>query len=337
MDATECLETQPWLSVLVPVFNVELYVEDCLRSVLEQSDTGVEILVLDDASRDGSWARVESLAAAHPGRLHLLRHPGNRGLSAARNSLIARARGKYVWFLDSDDVLLPGALAAVRQRLAGNNAPDLLLCDFALLRAQPRLRHRLRGKAHYRTHDGATLKVSADRAALAAGLLRQRQLHAWSKIGRRDVWRQAPFPEGRYFEDMAAIADLLRATTTWAYLPRPLVGYRQHSASIVASMNQSKTRDLLWAHAQLRAGVLTLPEGGDPQVRSALDYFGLRMFSNLARKLSHTDPGLEAEARAAFATVFPDHGHAALRALRRRGAWLRAWRIRRSLERRGWA
>lgn len=327
----------PWLSLLVPVYRVEAYVEACLRSLLDQADAGVEILALDDAGRDGSWAQVEALAAAQPGRLRLLRHPQNRGIAAARNTLLAQARGAYLWFLDSDDVLLPGALAAVRPWLTADQAPDLLLCDFALLRARPRLRHRLRGEGHRPTHAAAPLRVSADRAALAAGWLWRRQLHPWSKIGRRQVWQQVQFPPGRYFEDMAAIPDLLRATTTWAYLPRPLVGYRQHPASIVASLGPAKVRDLLWAHARLRAGVQALAEGGDPRVQAALAYFGLRTFATLARKLGREDPALEAEVRAAFLAAFPDRGRAALRALRRRGAWLRGWRIRRSLARRGWA
>nr|WP_275672552.1 glycosyltransferase family 2 protein [Thermomonas flagellata] len=322
---------------MVPVYQVEAYVEACLRSVLAQADAGVEILVLDDAGRDGSWAKVEALAAAHPGRLRLLRHPQNRGIAAARNTLLAQARGAYVWFLDSDDVLFPSALAAVRPLLAAPDAPDLLLCDFALLRARPRLRHRLRGEGHRRTHLAAPIRTSSDRAALAAGWLWRRQLHPWSKIGRRQVWQQVEFAQGRYFEDMAAIPDLLRASATWAYLPRPLVGYRQHPASIVASPTPAKLRDLLWAHARLRTGVLALAEGGDPRVQAALDYFGLRTFANLARKLGREDPALEAEARVAFVAAFPDLGRAALRALRARGEWLRAWRIRRSLARRGWA
>ena len=109
----------PWLSILVPVYNVQDYLQACLASVVEQvaqlplaeeGGAGVEVLVLDDCSTDGSRALMEQLAQRWPGRLTLMRHAVNQGLSAARNTMIDAARGEYLWFLDSDDKLLPGAL-----------------------------------------------------------------------------------------------------------------------------------------------------------------------------------------------------------------------------------
>ena len=92
----------PWLSILVPVYNVQDYLEECLTSVVEQLPqlqqspngvAGVEILVLDDRSTDGSRALMDQLAQRWPGRLTLMHHAVNQGLSAARNTMIDAARG----------------------------------------------------------------------------------------------------------------------------------------------------------------------------------------------------------------------------------------------------
>ena len=84
----------PWLSVLIPVYNVRDYLHECLASVVDQlgDDRSVQILILDDCSTDGSWVLMQELAQHWPGRLQLLRHERNGGLSAARNTLMQAAR-----------------------------------------------------------------------------------------------------------------------------------------------------------------------------------------------------------------------------------------------------
>ena len=135
----------PWLSILVPVYNVQPYLRECLASVVEQldGDDGVQILLLDDCSTDGSEALMQELARRWPDRLQLLRHERNSGLSAARNTMIDAARGEYLWFLDSDDKLLPGAIASLRA-IVQAHAPDVVLCDFAVWREREHWKHRLR-------------------------------------------------------------------------------------------------------------------------------------------------------------------------------------------------
>src|SRR5690606_12624607 len=116
------------------------------------------------------------------------------------------------------------------------SAPDLVLCDFRLLRERPRLRHRLRGEHHQRSFHGPSNRLESDRARLVAGLMCVRRMHAWTKIGKRSVWRRAPFPEGRcLMQDVAAIPALVEATGTFIHVDRPWIGYRQHAASALAS------------------------------------------------------------------------------------------------------
>ena len=324
----------PWLSVLVPVYNVEPYIRDCLESVLAQADAGVEILVLDDASPDASMQVVRRVQDAHPGRVRSFAHEGNRGLSAARNSLLEQARGRYVWFLDSDDVLRAGAIEGLRA-LVERDAPDLVLCDYALFGERSGLSQRLRRGWHRRSFDGATAGISHDRDVLLTALLETRQLHTWSKIATLSAWRAARFPEGRYFEDIAVIPQLAGAVRSWTHAARPWVGYRQRGDSILARMTPAKSRDLLQSLREFHAGLLALPGGISARTRLALEYFCLRTFASLARKLPE-DEALVRDCRDAIAAVFPQGMPAVLAEYRARGWWLRAWRAERSLARRGW-
>ena len=92
--------------MIVPVYNVEGYLEDCLESLLAQTYPSFEILLIDDASRDNSGAICDAYAA-RDSRVQVVHFPENRGPSAARNEGIRQARGAYISFVDADDRVEP--------------------------------------------------------------------------------------------------------------------------------------------------------------------------------------------------------------------------------------
>jgi glycosyltransferase involved in cell wall biosynthesis len=102
-------ETLPTVSVVVPCYNYGHYLPECTRSILEQPGVEVEILIVDDASPDGSGDVAEALAASEP-RISVIRHPVNRGHIQTYNDGLAVAKGSYVVLLSADDLLTPGAL-----------------------------------------------------------------------------------------------------------------------------------------------------------------------------------------------------------------------------------
>lgn len=322
----------PWLSLLIPVYRVEPWLAACVASVREQADAGVEVLLLDDASPDRSGELARRLVADWP-QARVLSHERNRGLSAARNSLLAQARGDYVWFLDSDDLLLPGAIAGLRAAVA-QGAADLVLCDFAVVRERERLKHRLRGERHRRTFAGTSNQTREADAALAAGLLEIGELHSWSKIARRELWQQASFPEGRYFEDMAVIPTLLAHARNYRHVDRPWVGYRQREGSILAAVDAGRIGHLLDNMLALRRGLIDLPALEDTTAQFALQHFCARSLiaaRRHLRRLGTPAPELESKLRAACAEALRDGLDALLRGYRQRGWLLRALRARRQL------
>ncbi len=105
---------KPSVSIVVPIYNVEPYVEDCIRSVMRQTYNGpIECIVIDDCGTDNSMDIVERLIAEYVGPISfkILHHSHNRGLSAARNTGMDAATGDYLFFLDSDDEISDDCLS----------------------------------------------------------------------------------------------------------------------------------------------------------------------------------------------------------------------------------
>lgn len=324
-----------WLSILVPVYNVEPYLQECLASVMDQADDGVQVLVLDDCSTDGSWALMQQLDRRWPGRLQLLQHPRNAGLSAARNTMIDAATGEYLWFLDSDDKLLPGAIAGL-SAIVQQHAPDTVLCDFSVWREAPRLKHRLRGESHRHSFQGPTLQCSQDRGALLSGLLRTGQLHAWSKISRRSLWgTDLRFPAGRYFEDMMTMPQMALRCGSFYYCPEPWVAYRQRGDSILASMTAAKAADQSAALGPLAQALQGQALRKDGRLQFAWAHQAARNLTGALRFLDRQRGSVPPAQRQALARQFLDDfgriSPLSLAALRqacvRRGWWLRAWKL----------
>lgn len=108
-------EIRPYFSIVIPVYNRETEIRRAVGSCLSQPVVDIEVVIVDDGSQDQTVAVVESL---HDPRIVLIRHTENQGVCRARNTGIDHSRGEWVLFLDSDDELLPGSLAVLREETA---------------------------------------------------------------------------------------------------------------------------------------------------------------------------------------------------------------------------
>lgn len=126
----------PLLSLILPVYKAEAYLPRCLDSILDAGidSRQLEIIAVDDASPDGSFAMLETYAASHP-ELRLLRHEQNAGIGATRNDGLRVARGRYVWFIDSDDALHTANLPRLLSLLQHSEA-ELIAFNFTVFRDQ---------------------------------------------------------------------------------------------------------------------------------------------------------------------------------------------------------
>ena len=115
------------VSVVIPVYQVEAYIEECLDSVRNQTLKDLEILCVDDCGTDGSWDKVRR-AAGKDDRIRLLRNERNKGLAASRNRGLDQARGEYVYFLDSDDRITPDALSELVTRADRDHLDVIAFC-----------------------------------------------------------------------------------------------------------------------------------------------------------------------------------------------------------------
>jgi glycosyltransferase involved in cell wall biosynthesis len=278
----------PWLSILLPVFNVGAALDDCLRSILDQRVEGLELVLVDDASPGDDAARLESWRARHPGIIRIVTHASNLGVSAARNTLLDEARGTYLWFVDPDDVMEPGALASLKT-IVEKSRPDLVMCDFRTFADVPATGGGVPAaavrRAHVRTFEGRSSVLSDNAEALVAGLFRSGQLHPWTKVVRRETWPATlRFPPGRVFEDLAVYPRVALAARSYVHVPEVWMSYRQRGGSILAKLDERKLDD--WTQAltgyarDLRAASL----GDDADMLFEVSHFCARTLLRAVRR-----------------------------------------------------
>jgi len=232
MTATGSEDRNPRFSIVVPAYGVEAYLRDCLDSVLEQAYGDFEVIAVNDASPDGCGAIMSEYAEADS-RVVAVQLTQNVGLGRARNAGMERARGDYLIFLDSDDVMLPGSLQAIAGRLEDAGDPELLVYDYDRTYWDGRVTPNAKRKALTDAPSGA---FRLDDHPVILELLQV----AWNKAYRRDFIERWGFvyPTG-YYEDTPWTYPVLVAAETIAVLDRVCVHYRQRrQGSILSSASR---------------------------------------------------------------------------------------------------
>lgn len=230
------------ISIIIPVYGVEKYIERCLRSLFRQDFSGyLECILVDDCSPDASIAVAKELIEDYSGNIcfKILRHEFNKGLSATRNTGFAEATGDYVFFLDSDDELMPDAvnhLAALAMKYPG---VDIVCGDWYVAR-----RHRIL-QTDPSLPEYIDSKVDVTSALLHEGKL---SMTAPNKLLRRAFLRDNSinFRVGIYHEDELFNFYLAEAATSLAVCSMPTYVYFLNPAGITAlEYNERRFSDLL--------------------------------------------------------------------------------------------
>ncbi|MFH8977765.1 CDP-glycerol glycerophosphotransferase family protein [Streptomyces sp. NPDC017890] len=230
----------PRFSVIIPCFKVQGFLRECLDSVLDQSYRDIEVVAVDDCSPDGSGAILDEYAARDE-RVRVLHLEENVGLGRARNAGLPHATGDYLFFLDSDDTLTPGALRAMADRLAETADPDVLVFDYARTYWWGGTRRNVLAGVLAQAGDGTF--TAAEHPAILDLLM-----VVWNKVYRRDfVEREGfTFPPG-YYEDTPWTFPVMFSAGRIATLDRVCLNYRQRRQGNILSTTSRKHFDV---HAQ---------------------------------------------------------------------------------------
>jgi CDP-glycerol glycerophosphotransferase len=215
----------PRFTFIVSVYNSEKFLPECLDSILTQSFENFEVIVVDDASTDGSAQLLKQHAGADP-RLRVVRLKSNRGAGGARNAGLDHANGDYIWCIDSDDWIVPGALESVALQLEASN-PDVLLVGWT----------RIYPDGSRSACSEIEILKAAPRTFALHEWPRAVQIHhmPWNKVVKRDLVERTGFrfPKG-WHQDLPFTYTMLSAARSIAALPKPLVMYRQHAEAATA-------------------------------------------------------------------------------------------------------
>lgn len=226
------------LSIIVPVYNVELYIRRCLESIYCQNidECRYEVILVNDGSEDNSMSVINDIVVSHHNITIV--NQINQGLSAARNVGLLKSTGKYVLFVDSDDLLIDNSLEEILN-ISLVNGTDMTVVDFIKLTDLEILD----------LHDRSSCNeiepvVSFGRNAFLS-LFNPFECYVWRTLFRRDflISNNLCFIRGLYFEDVPFMTECYLKAQKCVYLNTIMYIYRQHANSIVSTINEKKLLD----------------------------------------------------------------------------------------------
>lgn len=245
------------VSVIVPVYNTEKWLRQCVDSILAQTYPAIEVILVDDGSTDGSDALCDAYARTDA-RVVVVHQP-NGGLSAARNTGLDRAGGVFFQFVDSDDWLAPDMTESL-VHLCAKTGADIAECSYANMTGT--------GPVHETACTGVTEVTDSAGALLGMLEWNKHKVVAWNKLYRMQVCGDIRFPAGRLHEDEFTTHLYYLAARKIAYLDRTLYFYRRRENSITAAAYTPERLDVVDA---IRSRMQLVWQLGIPSVEPRLN------------------------------------------------------------------
>ena len=228
------------ISIIVPIYRAEKYLPRCIESILSQTFTDFELILVDDGSPDRCGLICDE-AAKKDARIRVIHQP-NQGVAAARNAGLDAARGKWLGFVDADDFVAPRYLEALCRAAVRYDEADCVMCSSELV---DRNGEPMDTPAYMSVSDGTiTGRSVLEKIDQQENFI---YLVPWNKIYRREVWKNIRYPKGRRNEDAFVFAEIFDTIQTVAYAPEKLYFYRQSEQSIMRSEATLKHLDEMWA------------------------------------------------------------------------------------------
>lgn len=219
---------QTKLSVIIPIYNVEKYIRNCLESVAAQTVGDFEVIMVNDGSADRS-AEIASEFEERYENFRQINQP-NLGVAAARNRGLEHARGSYIAFLDGDDLAVPEAYEKLVETAQETGACQVR-CAFA------EFDHFDTEKVEIRRKFDRYSVIESASEMFTLYLEQKIENVVWNGIYKGSLFKNIRFPEGVDFEDHHIIPRLLGETQKVVFMPEPLICYRKRPASVTTSAN----------------------------------------------------------------------------------------------------
>lgn len=215
----------PKVSIIVPVYNVEKYIEKCLTSLVNQTLEDIEIIVVNDGSKDNSKKIIEEFIQRYQKKIVYLEKE-NGGLSDARNYGIPYAKGEYIAFLDSDDYVEKDTYKRMYE-LAKKEKSDMVECDF------------------YWEYPNKTKIDTGEIYHNKKEMLEKVRVVAWNKLIKREILEKSKieFPKGYRYEDVEFTYKLIPYLEKVSFLKEPCIHYIQRENSI-SNLQNARTKEI---------------------------------------------------------------------------------------------
>ena len=277
------------VSIIVPVYQVENYLHKCVDSILAQTFTDFELILVDDGSKDRSGQICDEYAEMDE-RVTVI-HKENSGPSDTRNRGIEQAAGNYFMFVDSDDYIAPTMVECLYQSILKENA-DIAACNF-LYSFEDDRNQDFSTNIQWEVVSGAEIFYNRknDRSCGYWTVV-------WNKLYKSKVFGKLRFRAGKYYEDESWANDIYQMDIKMVTIPECLYYYRQHGNNSMKTTNSKKNLDILEA-LQERIGVYLMDQTHSAQAYRVLIYSleylekSKRMITNREEKAKY----LQAEKR----------------------------------------
>ncbi len=258
---------QPIISIIIPVYKAEAYLSKCLDSILAQTYTNLEIILIDDESPDNCGKICDEYARRDP-RFHVI-HQKNKGAGAARNLGIKMSRGEYIMFIDSDDYISP-VMCETLLTTALQDQSDIVICGYTAVD----------GSGEQEIETLPNQKITGKNAVIQ--YFQQIPvcfIVIWNKIYKASLLHTTPpirFPENTIYEDLLFSYKILYIAKQITILNKPLYYYNIFNSQSVMHSSQN---DHITYFPQYVRDLQNWTKGTTPDIKNIVDVYLIREFN----------------------------------------------------------
>ncbi|HEM4412964.1 TPA: glycosyltransferase family 2 protein [Streptococcus suis] len=223
---------KPLISIIVPVYNVENYLDECIQTVLAQTYSNWELLLINDGSTDSSGTICDDYAKGDE-RIRVV-HKNNGGLSDARNAGINNCTGEYITFLDSDDGIREDFLETCLTTAIQHDV-DIVIGHFFIWDENQQTFYYFVEQSQKDTIELISAQEALNRQVVWKNFNTAPFVVAWGKVFKATLFNTIRFPKGKVFEDEYTIHKALLKSDSVALINKEFYMYRRHGNSIMTS------------------------------------------------------------------------------------------------------